>query len=140
VIVRESRIKSKKFQLDLVAIRQIELSQASGKRYSPLTGRASMAKYILLAMNGPTTGEGDEETYNRWYDDVHVPDLLAVSGIISARRFKVLKSSMPWPYVAAYEIETDDLPAVLAEMETTPRPFDPTFDRSVSGHILAMAT
>jgi hypothetical protein len=99
-----------------------------------------MAKYILLALNGPTAGEGDEDAYNRWYDEVHVPDLLAVSGVISARRYKVLKSDTSWPYVAAYEIETDDLQAVFAEMETKPRPFDPSFDRAVSGHILAVAT
>jgi hypothetical protein len=139
LIVRESRAKSKPPQLDSPSIKGIEVTQAGFKGLPPLTGRASMAKYILLALNGPTAGKGDEETYNRWYDEVHVPDLLAISGITSARRFKVLKSSTPWPYVAAYEIETDDLQAVLAEMETKPRPFDPTFDRSGSGHIVAIA-
>jgi hypothetical protein len=43
-----------------------------------------------------------------------------------------------WPYVAAYEIETEDLAAVMQRMATEPRPFDPAFDRSGSGHILAI--
>ena len=51
-----------------------------------------MARYLLLALNGPTKGEGDEATYNRWYDEVHVPDLLDVAGIKSARRFKIIQS------------------------------------------------
>jgi hypothetical protein len=98
-----------------------------------------MAKYLLLALNGPTDGEGDEARYNRWYDEVHIPDLLALDGVTSARRYKVVRGSVPWPYVAAYEIETDDLPALMQAMTDEPRPFDPTFDRSRSGHILAIA-
>ncbi len=97
-----------------------------------------MAKYLLLALNGPTSPDVDK-TYNRWYDDIHIPDLLEVPGVTSARRFKAIKSNTPWPYVAAYEIETDDLPHLLKVMEEQPRPFDPSFDRSTSGHILAVA-
>ena len=97
-----------------------------------------MAKYLLLALNGPTSPEG-ELAYNRWYDEIHVPDLLEVPGVTSAQRFKVVQGNVSWPYVAAYEIETDDLAEVLRVMETQPRPFDPNFDRSNSGHILAIA-
>ena len=98
-----------------------------------------MARYMLLALNGPTAGEGDEAAYNKWYDEVHVPDLKEVAGITSARRFKIIQAKgVSWPYVAAYEIETDDLAATMAEMTTKPRPFDPTFDRENSGHVLAI--
>lgn len=97
-----------------------------------------MTKYLLLALNGPTSPEG-EPAYNRWYDEIHVPDLLEVPGVTSAQRFKVVQGNVSWPYVAAYEIETDDLAEVLRVMETQPRPFDPSFDRSNSGHILAIA-
>ncbi len=97
-----------------------------------------MAKYLLLAMNGPTE-PALETTYNRWYDEVHLPDLLEVPGVTSARRFKVIQGNVPWPYVAAYEIETDDLRGVLEVMEHQPRPFDPSLDRSNSGHILGIA-
>ena len=73
-----------------------------------------MPKYLLLAFNGPTAGEGDEETYNRWYDEVHLPGFRKIDAVRSVKRFKVLNGKMPgmenWPYIAAYEIETDDLP------------------------------
>lgn len=102
-----------------------------------------MPKYILMAMNGPTPGEGDLETYNHWYETVHIPDLLGVEGIKSARRFEVVRGLVPgnpdlWPYVALYEIETDDLAGVSQRMQTQCRPFDPTFDRSKSAHLFCL--
>jgi hypothetical protein len=97
-----------------------------------------MARYLLLALNGPT-GPDAETAYNRWYDEIHLPDLLDVPGVTSARRFKTIQGNVPFPYVAAYEIDTDNLPGLLKVMEEQPRPFDPSFDRSTSGHILAVA-
>ena len=97
-----------------------------------------MARYLLLALNGPTDGDGDEATYNDWYDRVHLPDLLALDGVSAARRFKRIRGNRAdWPYVAAYEIETDDVDAVMKAMETDIRPFTPTFDRSKSAFVLA---
>ncbi|GGA37066.1 DUF4286 family protein [Sphingomonas psychrolutea] len=98
-----------------------------------------MAKYMLFALNGPTEGAGDEATYNAWYHSVHMPDLLALDGVIAARRFKAVSSNrIDWPYVATYEIESDDIDSVLREMRDNIRPFSPTFDRSKSGMVLAM--
>jgi hypothetical protein len=96
-----------------------------------------MAKYIMLALNGPT--EGQEEAYNDWYSDTHVPELLNIPGIVSARRFKTVQSNLQWPYVAAYEIETDDLQTVMANMQAGLSPFPVFFDRSKSAHLLAIA-
>jgi hypothetical protein len=97
-----------------------------------------MANYLLLALNGPVSPDL-ERTYNEWYETVHVPDLLAIQGVTSARRFKVMQGDIATPFVAAYEIETDDIAAVMTIMEHQPRPFDPSFDRSTSSHILAIA-
>jgi hypothetical protein len=44
-----------------------------------------------------------------------------------------------WPYVAAYEIETDDLDGFMKALETSPRPFTPTLDRTKSAFVLARA-
>ena len=94
-----------------------------------------MARYILLAMNGPTS-PGEDAAYNAWYDEVHVPDLLACPAVKSARRFKaVQQKGLNNPYVALYEIETDDLQAVLAQL---PAPDVPFFDRSCSTSIVAI--
>ncbi len=101
-----------------------------------------MAKYVLVALNGPTPGEGNEEIYNDWYHDVHIPDLLATPGVVSAKRYKTVftkTGKMTWPYVAIYEIETDDINAVYKHMNEHNQPFHPTFDRSVSEAITAIA-
>jgi hypothetical protein len=100
-----------------------------------------MARFVLIALNGPTPGEGNEVIYNDWYERVHIPDLLATPGVTSARRFKVVhtKTERPWPYLALYEIETDDLAATFKYMNEHNQPFHPTFDRSVSEAITAIA-
>ncbi|TZG27380.1 DUF4286 family protein [Sphingomonas montanisoli] len=94
-----------------------------------------MARYILLAMNGPTS-PGEDAAYNEWYNGTHVPDLLACEAVKSARRFKVVQQKgLNNPYVAAYDIETDDLAATLAQL---PPPDVPYFDLANSAHILAI--
>jgi len=43
-----------------------------------------------------------EDAFNRWYDNVHIPDLLACPGWLSARRFMALGGGPK--YAAVYEI------------------------------------
>ena len=101
-----------------------------------------MAKYLLFVLSGPKSGEGDEEKYNDWYSNTHLGDLKAVPGIEKARRYKVIGGNVPgmekWPYSAIYEIETDDLPAVFADMGSRPIEYSPAFDRENSTNILCM--
>jgi hypothetical protein len=102
-----------------------------------------MARYLLLALNGPTKGEGDEAALNRWYEEDHLPAFKTIKGIKTARRYKVLQGNVPgvtevWPYVAAYEIETDDLAAVSAELGEKMRVFHPALDRTRSAFIRAI--
>lgn len=96
-----------------------------------------MPKYLLIAHNGPTEGEGDEATYNDWYHDIHIPDLLRVEGVKSARRYKMVSNKRAdWPYTAVYEIETDDVEGLMGRLYSDIRPFTPTFDRSKSAYVL----
>ncbi len=102
-----------------------------------------MARYLLLAMNGPTDGDGDEDAYNRWYQEEHLPAFKKMVGIVSARRFKTLRGKIPgmdapWPYVTAYEIETDDFQGFSKNLAAAMQSFAPTLDRSRSGNIMAM--
>jgi hypothetical protein len=48
-----------------------------------------------------------EDDFNRWYDQTHVPQLVA-TGLGHARRFRVARDA--WQYAATYEI---DSPSVL---------------------------
>jgi hypothetical protein len=59
--------------------------------------------------------EGREDEFNEWYDRVHVPDLLAIAGVVSAQRFDLLDAEIVraagWTpeqrYLAIYEIDED---------------------------------
>ena len=79
-----------------------------------------MARHHLLAFTNPVAGREDE--FNRWYDERHVPDLLAVPGFVSAQRFALSDATGQgkpgWTYLALYELETDDLPALMEEVRS----------------------
>ena len=74
-----------------------------------------MAKHVLVVVTNPLPGQ--EEEYNRWYTDQHLDDVLRVPGFVAAQRFKVkldAAKSLPGPYLALYEMETDDPEAAFA--------------------------
>jgi hypothetical protein len=91
-----------------------------------------MAQYVWLVLTNATAG--DDEAFNRWYNDVHIPDLLRVPGVKSAQRFKATPRQMinvagalamadrtegnaPHTYMAIYNIETDgDVEKVLLDI------------------------
>jgi len=68
-----------------------------------------MTKQILVVVSNPTPGQEDE--YNRWYSEQHLPDVLRVPGFVAAQRFKLTMdsaNSLPGPYLAIYEMESDE--------------------------------
>jgi hypothetical protein len=76
-----------------------------------------MANYILVVPSSAKAGKDDD--YNRWYDETHLGDLLAIPGVKSGKRYDADPASPNTPdanYVAVYEIETDDPGAVMAEL------------------------
>jgi antibiotic biosynthesis monooxygenase (ABM) superfamily enzyme len=69
-------------------------------------------KYWLLSVTARV--EPDEETsFNHWYDNIHIPVIVKVPGVHSARRF-VADGADGRRYVTNYEI---DSPAVLQSPE-----------------------
>ena len=72
-----------------------------------------MAKGIILVETRPSSPDRDQE-YNTWYDEVHLRELVALDGFVSARRLRPVDGD--GPYVALYEIEGDDLQAVLENL------------------------
>lgn len=76
-----------------------------------------MARYTFVVLTNPA--EGKEEEFNRWYDEVHVPEVLMVPGFTGASRHRVAplsEAASAHRYLALYEMETDDPSAVLAEL------------------------
>ncbi|OCL06272.1 hypothetical protein AOQ84DRAFT_390298 [Glonium stellatum] len=58
----------------------------------------------IFYVNSKTTSPHlSEEVFTRWYHDVHIPDILATSGINSASRWKSIKlESVERPFLAFY--------------------------------------
>ena len=74
-----------------------------------------MSSHVLVVFTSPV--EGQEEEFNDWYDQVHLPDLLNVTGVISGRRFQAgtTPEGAPSPYLTLYELDADP-DAVAQEM------------------------
>lgn len=72
-----------------------------------------MAKGIILVESRPSSPDRDQE-YNAWYDEVHLGELVALDGFVSARRLRPVDGD--GPYVALYEVEGDNLQAILDNM------------------------
>ena len=72
-----------------------------------------MAKGIMYVESWPSSPDREQE-YNTWYDEVHIPQLLTIDGIVAARRLRPVDGK--GPYVAIYELEADDLQSVLDNM------------------------
>jgi hypothetical protein len=79
-----------------------------------------MPCYKMVVLSTPR--DGREEEYNHWYQHTHLGELVALPGIRSARRFRMaraLGAGDAYPYLAIYEIETDDIDAVVDALVTT---------------------
>ena len=96
-----------------------------------------MPKFLLIALNGPTDGEGDDAEYNRWYDEVHAADLMSITGAKSVRRFRVVaKNRVDKPYVNVTEFEAESAEAVMKELAEKASDFTDKIDRTTSMFVL----
>lgn len=60
--------------------------------------------------------DGMAETFSHWYDEVHLSEVCAVPGVVSATRSAATDAGTPYRYCAVYEIDADDPTAVVAEI------------------------
>lgn len=76
-----------------------------------------MGKFLMVVTSAAKEGRDDE--YNAWYDSTHLADICSIPGVVSGRRYDAIPATpnpQPAPYLAIYEIETDDPASVLGEM------------------------
>ena len=71
-----------------------------------------MARGILYVESYPVSEDRVDE-YNKWYDEVHIPEIVALDGFVAARRFA---PSGDGPYVALYEIDSDDVQKAMTTL------------------------
>ncbi len=78
-----------------------------------------MAKWVYVVGTNCKVA-GKETDFNRWYDTVHLPDVLLTPGFLGAERYEV-KDPAPGKarFIAVYTIETDDIDKTLADIGET---------------------
>lgn len=69
-------------------------------------------RFIQIVFSDPLPGRDDE--FNEWYDNVHVPELLAVPGMVSAQRYRLRDAAI---YHAEGGAVPDHRYAIIYEME-----------------------
>jgi hypothetical protein len=69
-------------------------------------------QYKMMVLTNPIEGQGD--ALEAWYRDGHMADMRAVPGVVGAQRF-ILAGQGAYHNLVLFDVETDDLPAFLAE-------------------------
>ena len=63
---------------------------------------------------------GQEEAFNQWYTDVHLPEVLSIEGFQSAQRFALhqaqVQPEQPHGHLAVYAIDSTNVAATLARL------------------------
>lgn len=104
-------------------------------------GSAATETYYFFVFSNPTPSHEDE--YNKWYNEQHAQDVVAIPGFVTAQRF--VKNDLPLyrmvdlqvpKYLIVYKIVTDDVEAVFKEvsrrLDSGETVISPTFDRKTS--------
>ncbi|HVW42146.1 MAG TPA: hypothetical protein VHC18_12430 [Amycolatopsis sp.] len=93
-------------------------------------------KHVLVIFTESVPGQEDE--FNRWYNDLHIPDLLKIDGIEAVRRFEIAEMDPPQAathrFLGIYELSRDPrevIDALVATRETR-APNSPAYDAAKS--------
>jgi hypothetical protein len=75
-------------------------------------GRGDVDNHILVVLTNST--DGDDDVFNDWYTNRHIPDILKLKGFKAAQRFELAgtndaEEQPPYKYLAIYEVGADDL-------------------------------
>lgn len=80
-------------------------------------------KYIQIVFSNPLAGRDDE--FNDWYENVHIPDLLSIPGMVSAQRYQLKDAEIyhmdggavpGHRYAIIYEMQ-GDVDAILGKIQ-----------------------
>lgn len=93
---------------------------------SPADASSEIASsHWLMLVGTKNMNPSDEDGFNRWYNDIDIPDVLMVAGYRRARRgvrqtvaglSPKTQESEDGRYVALYDIETDDIDRTIIDM------------------------
>jgi hypothetical protein len=77
-------------------------------------------KGLMVVRSRPTPEQ--EAEFNDWYDNVHIPELLAVPGFEAATRYRLLSDDGAAVYLAIYEIDAEDILGPVKELRSRRSP------------------
>ena len=90
-----------------------------------LSGASLSGPGIIFSRSRPKPGKLPLDIYHKWYNEEHIPDVLATCVVSEAWRYEDLNEDAPIPFVAIYRIPD------LAEMQK------PAFrDLKMTGNLL----
>ena len=80
--------------------------------------------HAVLVIQSRPSDPARETEYLDWYDNVHIPEICQVPGFVSGRHFRISDAQVggaapdptKYPFLTIYEIESEDLKGVFAEM------------------------
>jgi hypothetical protein len=73
----------------------------------------ALPRGIIYLETMPVSSEHDAD-YHEWYNHTHLAEICSVDGIVAARRFAPTNGE--GPFVAIYELDCDDLDAVVQRL------------------------
>lgn len=81
-----------------------------------------MAKHIFVAFTNPVAGK--EAEFNKFYDEMHLRDVLGSPGWVAAQRYRLSSEqrpdqSPPYKYAAVYEVDCEE-GQILAALKQRP--------------------
>ncbi|HPG27254.1 MAG: hypothetical protein H6748_14015 [Spirochaetaceae bacterium] len=84
-----------------------------------------MERGVMLVLSNATDASRLEE-FNRWYDEIHVHEVLEVPGVVAATRYELDEDQMmPGDdgfgrrFLVVYELESEDLRSVRDAIRAT---------------------
>lgn len=92
-----------------------------------------MPRAVLLALSD-AVDESNAAEFNRWWSDIHLPEIVELPGFVSGRRFK-LSSAQVKPddrvgagqrFLAVIELDCDDLEGAMKTLAESVSGFQPT--------------
>lgn len=82
-----------------------------------------MGTHRLIVFTEPKPGMDAE--YNKWYEEIHLKEVLETEGFVAAQRFAVAPSQIgdndddvPGRYLAIYEIEAENIDVALEKLNS----------------------
>ena len=80
-----------------------------------------LAKGIMVVQSSPASADQEDE-YNRWYDEIHIPGIRAIPGFTGARRYRLVRDAGQVPdaivhdYLAVYDLDAPDIAEPVGEL------------------------